>query len=243
MTVRRVDTATSTNTLMRDAADGYGHGDVVVARAQTAGRGQRGNSWESEPGKNLTFSLMIRPSAIRPAEAFVMSMAVSVGIVQALRRLSGLDVLLKWPNDVYVGDFKLAGILIENSFGSGCISHSVVGIGLNVNQKCFLSDAPNPVSLAMLCKHEFDLDEVLAAVVADILAVVDCYDRTDGDFDGLLHRYRSLMWRGEGEWPWLDVIRNEHIRASIASVALTGHLTLATVPPRTYAFKELAAEF
>ncbi len=242
MALVRIDVAASTNTLMREAVALYDHGDVLVARAQTAGRGQRGNSWEAEPGKNLTFSLMLRPRAIRPADAFVLSMAVSVGIVKALRRLTGLEVKLKWPNDVYVGDLKLAGILIENAFGSSGISHSVVGIGLNVNQERFVSDAPNPVSMAMLSGREFDREEVLAAVVADIMASVDHYDRPEADYQELLRRYRCLMWRGEGEWAWHDVVRDEHIHTAIASVALTGHITLATTPPRTYAFKELAAD-
>lgn len=241
MAIVRIDSTRSTNSAMQENAQAYGHGDVLVCREQTAGRGQRGNSWEAEPGKNLTFSLMLCPRAIPPSRAFVVSMAVSVGIVRALRHLTGLPVLLKWPNDIYVGDSKLAGILIENSFSGTEIASSVVGVGLNVNQNIFTSDAPNPVSLCQLCGRDFDLFPLLEEITAAAVEETDRYDKADSDYSPLLADYTSLLWRGRGEWPWLDVATGQQFRAAIESVALNGHITMATCPPRTYAFKEMAA--
>lgn len=241
MKIERLPQAESTNTLMRDNAARYAHGDVLIVDKQTAGRGQRGNSWEAEPGKNLTFSLMLRPGNVPPAQAYSLSMAVSLGVVDALRKLTALPVMIKWPNDIYVGNRKLAGILIENSFGADAINNCVVGMGININQTRFMSDAPNPVSLAMLCDRDFDLDLVLKTVVESVLAEVEVIDVEDFDAVALTHRYRHYLWRGTGVWPWRDMVRGEDIDAAIASVAPSGHLTLATNPPRTYAFKELAA--
>ncbi len=241
MRVTWLDTATSTNTLMAAESTLYGHGHVLAARSQTAGRGQRGNTWEAAPGLNLTFSLMLRPTVIRPADAFAVSMLVSIGIVRALGSILGSEPELKWPNDVYVGDRKLAGILIENSFSGSGINHSIVGIGLNVNQLKFVSDAPNPVSMARLSGHTFELDEVLRIVVSEILEVFGNYE-TSPDIDSLTHAYNSRLWRRKGVWPWYDCIAGEPLRAAISHVSSTGHLTLATNPPRTYAFKEVRAE-
>ena len=241
MRVENLDTAPSTNTWMTARADAYGHGDVVAAREQTAGRGQRGNTWEAEPGRNLTFSLMLRPAGLRAADAFLLSMAVSVGIVRGLSELMPeVDVEVKWPNDIYVGDLKLAGILIENSFEGSTVGRSVVGIGLNVNQSRFVSDAPNPVSMLGVTGREYNLDDVLRTVVARIVGEVDSFMAAP-DAGALLRRYHSMLWRRLGEHRWRDNLRGEDITAAIASVAPTGHLTLATTPPRTYAFKEVAA--
>jgi len=240
MAVKWLDNAPSTNTLMVHDAAAYAHGDVLAVREQSAGRGQRGNSWEAEPGKNLTFSLMLRPCALRAADAYHLSMAVSVGMVKALRHILNLEVLLKWPNDIYVDDKKLAGILIENSFAGDRVGHAVVGIGLNVNQTVFRSDAPNPVSMALLTGHEYELEVVLDEVVKEIVAEFDAY-QLNPDVESLTERYSAWLWRREGVWPWYDNVRNETVMAAIESVAPTGHLTLALNPPRTYAFKEVTA--
>jgi len=240
MTIHRFHTLTSTNSQMATIAPSLAHGDIVICHEQTAGRGQRGNSWESEPGRNLTFSLLLRPRRIEAPDAFLMSMAVSIGITEALRKLLCQDVLIKWPNDIYVGDRKLAGILIENSFSGRKIGHAIIGIGLNVNQTVFRSDAPNPVSMAELSGHEYDLDEVLETVTGRIVAEVDAYEsfpRTDL----LVEHYHNLLWRRQGIHRWHDCITDKDITAAIAHVSPTGHLTLATTPPRTYAFKEVAA--
>ncbi len=132
---------------------------VVSTDRQLAGRGQRGNTWHSEPGKNLTFSIAVNPN-IPAGEQFWLNQAVSVAIVLYLSSL-GIEAKVKWPNDIYVGDRKIAGILIENLIRGQLICQTVVGIGLNVNQQSFLIDNARPVSLSQLLDKKFNLKLVL----------------------------------------------------------------------------------
>ncbi len=140
----------STNTWLKEHADEIPVPAVAVTDHQTSGRGQRGNTWEAEPGKNLTFSMLFKPEGVAPSGQFFISEAVCLGIVDTLRRYlpHPETVKVKWPNDVYAGDRKICGILIEHSLESAsAIRHTIAGIGLNVNQKEFHSSAPNPVSM------------------------------------------------------------------------------------------------
>lgn len=237
--IRLFDSLGSTNTAMAADAASLPHGSVYRALSQTAGRGQRGNSWEAAPGLNLTFSMLLRPHSVRPAEAFAVSMLSSLSIADVLQRHLGRQVLIKWPNDIYVGDRKLVGILIENAFSSA-IDHSIIGVGINVNQREFLSDAPNPVSMFQLSNRLFDLDALQLELAQTI---VDDFDRYDAapDILALTARYRSRQWRGSGIHPWRDNLRGEVVEAAIDSIAPDGTLTLDTTPPRSFAFKEVSA--
>ena len=139
---------------------------VVITHNQTGGRGQRGNSWESEPGKNLTFSIILYPHL--PGEkSFLISQMVSQSIKQVLDTYIS-DVIIKYPNDIYYQNKKIAGILIENSMTDGFLSQSIIGIGLNVNQEIFRSDAPNPVSLKQITGLTYDLNILLQQLI-DVL--------------------------------------------------------------------------
>lgn len=237
--IRLFDSLGSTNTAMAADAASLPHGSVYRALSQTAGRGQRGNSWEAAPGLNLTFSMLLRPHSVRPAEAFAVSMLSSLSIADVLQRHLGRQVLIKWPNDIYVGNRKLVGILIENAFSSA-IDHSIIGVGINVNQREFLSDAPNPVSMFQLSNRLFDLDALQLELAQTI---VDDFDRYDAapDILALTARYRSRQWRGSGIHPWRDNLRGEVVEAAIDSIAPDGTLTLGTTPPRSFAFKEVSA--
>lgn len=162
----------STSNYLASIADESPHGFVVEAEAQTAGRGQRGNSWESEPRMNILMSVLLRPEGIAPSEQFLISQAVSVAIVRVLRHYLP-EVRIKWPNDIYVGDRKICGILIENSITATKIIHSIVGIGLNVNQREFHSDAPNPVSMFQLTGRNRCTSLLAREVVREILREVE----------------------------------------------------------------------
>lgn len=151
-------------------ANELSEGTVVLAYEQTAGRGQMKNFWESESGMNLTFSIVLFPEFLEIRKQFMLSKAVTLGIHRALNDKIG-DLRIKWPNDIYAGDRKLGGILIENSIMQGLIKTAVVGIGLNVNQTVFRSNAPNPVSLKILTNQHFDCDTVLD----DVLSGIDEY--------------------------------------------------------------------
>ena len=237
-----IDEAQSTNTLMALQCAGLPHGAVIAARRQTAGRGQRGNSWESEPDSNLTFSMLLRPRVIHAATQFELSMLVSLGVCDALRSACGLDIQVKWPNDIYVGDKKICGILIENSLEGHRIGRSIAGIGINVNQERFLSDAPNPVSLTTLTGRTFDLQSLLSDVSRAIVNRIDDYESSP-DAGRLLSEYRALLWRSDGYYLWHDAARDETFEGRISDVAATGLLTVTTRTgeSRTYAFKEVAA--
>lgn len=239
MIIKRFDSLASTNTAIAGDATTLPHGTVYVATAQTAGRGQRGNSWEAEPGHNLTFSILLQPTIIPPAEAFAVSMLTSLSIASVLSDWLQMDVRIKWPNDIYVGDKKLCGILIENAFTSSGIEHAIIGVGINVNQKQFISDAPNPVSMYQLTGRTFPLDELLNDIVCRILADYEQYAAAP-DIEALTARYRAHQWRGTGIHRWHDHLRHEDIAAAIAAIAPDGTLTLATTPPRSFAFKELS---
>ena len=155
-----IDKTDSTNRWLRE----HGKGEVVVvSEFQTAGKGCGTNSWESERGKNLTFSMLIHPEGILANEQFHITEVVSVAMCETLERYGCKEASIKWPNDIYVGDRKICGILIENRLQGSMIKDCIIGIGLNVNQREFRSDAPNPVSLYQLLGRETDLEELLKA--------------------------------------------------------------------------------
>jgi len=155
-------------------------GSVFLAYEQSNGRGQMYNFWESEPGKNLTFSIVVFPYFLDIRRQFMLSKVVTLGIYMALFKYVD-DLRIKWPNDIYVGNKKLGGILIENSIMNSLIKSSVIGIGINVNQTVFLSNAPNPVSLKTLTNQQYDCELVLSEILSGI------------DF------YYSLLKKGEEE--------------------------------------------
>lgn len=240
-----VRTTQSTNALLATLAPAHNHGFTVVASAQTAGRGQRGNSWESEPNKNLTFSVLLRPQPLAAADQFSLSEAVSLAIVDVLSgilSLYGKRALIKWPNDIYVDDMKICGILIENTLSGTLIDRSIAGIGINVNQTRFISDAPNPTSLSILTGGRiFDLEALLGHIVALILE--NCEDIATAEGRSALHsRYMSLLWRREGYHPYRLPDGSEFL-AAIADIAPSGHLTLSSSDGllSTFAFKEVSA--
>ena len=179
-------------------------GTVFLTYEQLAGRGQMKNVWESESGKNLTFSMVFYPDFLEIRRQFMLSKVVVLGIYKALNKY--VDQLkVKWPNDIYAGNRKLGGILIENSIMSGLIKSSVVGIGLNVNQTIFRSEAPNPVSLQLLTNQHFDCEVVLAEVLSGInsyyeLLLQEEFDRIDRDYVSALYRLNEKhLFRTEGE--------------------------------------------
>jgi len=140
---------------------------AVRTAFQTAGKGQVGNSWEAQRGKNLLFSLLLRPHHIPIHEQFIISQLVSLAIVRVMQQHE-VACSIKWPNDIYVGDKKLGGILIENSLRGTLIDYSIVGIGLNINQKEFKSGAPNPISACNILHKKITLKLLFTKIVAEI---------------------------------------------------------------------------
>ncbi len=240
-TIEWVERCASTNALMHARAAGAPAGLVLVAREQTAGRGQRGNTWEAEPGMNLTFSILLRPSNIPAARQFELSMLVALAVadtieIQLAGCASAAQVRVKWPNDIYVGNSKVCGMLLENSLSGSSIVHSIAGVGLNVNQTRFVSDAPNPVSLAMLTGRHYELEPLMTALAARICAAVDAYPGTSGPAADLLAQYSRRLWHGNGNYRFREP-GGDVFTARITGVGADGLLSLSN--GRSYAFKEI----
>ena len=228
----------STNPWLRE--HGGKDDQLVWTDYQTAGRGCGTNTWESERGKNLLFSLLVHPHELKANEQFRISMAISVAIVKALSsHLSPLTshsspltshptpLSIKWPNDIYWKDSKLGGILIENQLAGAFVRDSIIGVGLNVNQTLFLSDAPNPVSLFQITDHEHDREKLLLSVVEHFSLDVNAEE------------YRSLLYRHQGFHPYRD--KEGDFEAELITVEDDGHLLLRDQQgcQRRYAFKEV----
>jgi len=206
-------------------------GQIVVTDFQTKGKGQRGNTWESETGKNLTFSFFLRPTFLPAEKMFLISKAVSLGLIDYLNSLEK-TFTIKWPNDIYYCDKKVAGILIENQLSGNHIETSIIGIGLNVNQTEFPKQLHNAISLATIFKREFNLSEVLASVYEEI----DTWYRilSDGWDDRIDYMYFSHLFRNEGYHEFILPTRNIH--AKIVSVEPDGKLTLKSPQGEIFRF-------
>ena len=241
MNVLHLDEVDSTNAYIMREAPGLEAPVMVTAYRQTAGQGQRGNSWESAPGENLTFSILYRPQSFAPAAQFSISEAVALAVRDFLA-LHGVEAEVKWPNDIYVGDRKICGILIRHSVTESEISHTVIGVGINVNQTEFLSDAPNPVSMRQLTEDSYDLPALYAEVGACIERRLE--NISDESYREQLHdEFLWHLWRGDGQLhPFIDAVSGERFEAAIADVGRQGmlELRLPDGSHRTYAFKEVA---
>lgn len=239
----QLDSTGSTNSYLASLVNAP-HGTVVSTREQTAGRGQRGNSWEASAGLNVTMSILLRPEGLEARRQFLISQAVSMATVELLDSLlPSATVSVKWPNDIYVGDRKICGILIENDLNGRLIGRSIAGIGLNVNQPKFLSSAPNPVSLFQLTGHTFDVDRLTAELATRIVDRLDSALSSPDEATLLATHYFNRLWRASGWWPFRDNLRGLDMTARISDVAPDGLITLIdrdNLTPRTYAFKEIS---
>ena len=208
---------------------------VVLTRKQTQGRGQIGNRWESEPGKNISMTVVFRPKALAAGEQFAISMVIALGTCEFISCYAE-ECSVKWPNDIYVEDKKISGILIEHSIMGAYVGGSLCGIGVNVNQECFVSDAPNPVSLFQLTGVELPLEKALE----ELLECIGKRYEQVYDYAALDRDFLQVMYRRSGEFDWED----EHgsFRASIAGVNEYGQLILKDSEgmERVYGFKEVA---
>jgi BirA family biotin operon repressor/biotin-[acetyl-CoA-carboxylase] ligase len=143
-------------------------GTVIIAESQEHGRGQYGNSWVSEPGKNLTFSIILIPKFLRANEQFLLSQAVSLAIVECLKKHVSLPVTIKWPNDILIEKKKVCGILIESNIVKDHLNESIVGIGLNVNQHNFPDNVLHATSLINISQQVIDLEKLLFQILSSI---------------------------------------------------------------------------
>ena len=212
---------TSTNIYIKGVALETDEMVVVSTDWQTAGRGQGVNRWESERGKNLLFSLMVRPSFVDVQQQFALSMAGALAIKDVLDRFTP-DIRIKWPNDIYWRDRKISGTLIETSLAHGEISRFVYGIGLNVNQVQFVSDAPNPVSLAQITGKHVALMPLLDNIVEAFIAQWNLLKA--GNTHLVATRYNAALYRAMGFHRYSD--KQGAFDAELVGVETDGLITL-----------------
>lgn len=196
----------------------------LYAGYQTAGRGQTGNGWESEPDKNLICSILLPNKNL-----YFLNIAVSVAII----RLIGEPFTIKWPNDIYYRDKKLAGILLENAIVGSIVKYSIAGVGLNVNQTKFTSDAPNPVSLKQITGKTYDIDQLMKDLFEAVKAVLNEPE------ERIWSEYKDHLYRREGWYAYED--HNGRFEARIIDVLPTGEIVLQDKQgnERIYHFKQI----
>lgn len=187
----------STDSTNEEAARQISHLDnlsVVSASSQTYGRGQRGNTWISKPGENLTFSIVLK-YPLEAYDQFAISEAAALSVIDLLSGY-GIEAKVKWPNDIYAGNKKICGILIENSIRENSISHSIAGIGLNVNQRSFDPSIPNPTSVSLETgRNGYDLRKMLNEFMDIFSVYCSRYLHNNGGLGRLRKMYLSQMWR------------------------------------------------
>lgn len=227
----------STNRFLRELKDEQEDEMVVaVADFQTAGKGQGSHTWESEAGKNLLFSIKVNPRWVPVRQQFLLSMAGAIAIKEALETYVD-GITLKWPNDVYWNDKKISGTLIETSIDSKGIKTCIFGIGINVNQEAFHSDAPNPVSLRQILGHEVDKDELLQKVIEGFRRYYELLRRANYmDVSGIYH---LSLYRRKGFHRYEDA--DGDFEGAFVEVEDDGHLILHDKQGviRSYSFGEV----
>jgi len=216
-------------------------GTLVAASYQRAGKGLLRNRWESEPGKNLLFSLILYPGFLPLGRAFLFSQTMALGVRDWVGLYLGDRARIKWPNDIYIDEGKVAGMLIQNSLSGSLIQHSVVGIGINVNQTDFPAGLPNPVSMKAAAGRDFDLEECLSGLCQRL---EHWYLRLkDGNRELIGEEYLRHLY-GLGEWRTFADREGSRFQGRISGVAENGYLLVDTAEGlRSFEAKELRFVF
>ena len=225
----------STNTLLKELIAKGQEPKYIYAGYQTAGRGQTGNSWESEEGKNLLCSILLPPDKNLHFLNIAVGVAIHRVIQSVLCQCNGLYSVLsiKWPNDIYYKDKKVAGILVENAIVGSEVKYSIAGIGLNVNQTEFISNAPNPISLKQITGMEFVVEQLMNQLLEAIHTVLNEPEQAVWSY------YKAHLYRREGLWPYED--KNGCFEAKIQDVLPSGEIVLCDTngQSRKYGFKQV----
>lgn len=230
-------TTTSTNDyLMALAARQPQWEGCAVSDYQTAGKGMGCNTWESEPGKNLLFSILIHPRWMPVASQYLLSMASALAIADTLSQYA-TGITIKWPNDIYWNDLKISGTRIDTNLAGNSIADMVIGTGINVNQREFHGSAPNPVSLWQITGKEHSRQEILQSILAAFER--NCQTLRQGGQATIISRYHQRLYRRTGLHRYRDA--NGEFDASIVEVRPNGILCLQKADGTTaeYMFKEV----
>lgn len=209
---------------------------TVLTDFQTAGKGQRGNSWESDYEKNLLISFVLFPDFLEAKRQFLISQIASLSIKEELDTYTN-GISIKWPNDIYWKEKKICGMLIENDLTGSCISRSIIGIGVNINQEVFRSNAPNPVSLFQITGKKNELLPLLSNIMQRVQTYYQ--ELEAGNAQVIANKYLNALFRKEGMHKYSD--DNGEFFAHIERVEPEGFLILKDEGgnERKYAFKEV----
>ena len=191
---------------------------VVTAESQTKGKGQMGAVWITQEGKNLIMSLFVKETILGIEGVFNLNVAVAVSIIQALETFDIPELSIKWPNDIMSYNFKIGGILIENNLKSDKSVHSVIGLGLNVNQNDF-ENLPKASSLALICKTDFDKEKVLVAIVEKIKQNLSVMH---SDLDTIWSSYTDLLFKRGVPMAFKNNQTNQNFMGIILGVSKQG---------------------
>lgn len=235
-----IDNIDSTNKYVLSLLDKnkrFDEGVVVAANTQYAGKGQDKNSWESEPGKNLTISIILQPKFLPVEKQFMLNKIISLSIYDFIKSFEINDTSIKWPNDIYIGNKKVAGVLINNTIKGNSYDYCVVGTGININQVKFTGEAPNPVSLKQKCHKEFDLDKCLNKLC---LITENWYNKLKNEeIKEINNSYINSLYRYNKYHKY--ILRGKTVIAKITGISEYGKLILQTKNNEIYScdFKEV----
>jgi BirA family transcriptional regulator, biotin operon repressor / biotin---[acetyl-CoA-carboxylase] ligase len=193
-------------------------GCVVITDRQTNGQGQRGNSWEAEPGQNITLSLILKPAFLAAQHQFNLNICISLAVLDLARRFLPPNLKLKWPNDLYYGNKKIGGILIQNSLNGQFIQHSVVGIGLNINQVLF--SAPNARSFAQITGETYHLPTIIQLLLECIEARY--LQLKEGKIANLKFQYLQSLYRYQEQHVYR--VKDQLLKGTIIGIDEIGRL-------------------
>jgi len=243
--IKWIDEIDSTNSAIQRRQEDFDNLSVLSARMQTAGRGQRGNRWETAPGENLTFSLLLLPgkdgvAPVKAARQFIISILSTLAVRDTLSAY-GIEASVKWPNDIYVGDKKICGMLIENSLSGAEVASSIIGIGLNVNQTVFNPALVNPASMASVTGKRYDTEEVLESFAKFFAQRLEEASTSEGRAS-LRKEYVADMYRKDKPYQYTDCIDGEEFTGTIRGIDKNGRL-LVEKPAAgliSYSFKEIS---
>ncbi|RYU94927.1 biotin--[acetyl-CoA-carboxylase] ligase [Emticicia agri] len=213
-------------------------GTIVITSDQTAGRGQRGNNWEALPGQNITMSVILKPDFLTATSQFRLNIAISLGVHEFLSKYVAENLRIKWPNDVYIGNRKMGGILIENTIAGSRLNYSIVGIGLNINQLNFSNDKAISLRLAT-CQDEFDLEKL----IEELCVCLEKYylQLKNGHIDKQKEQYLNMLYRYQETHVFSK--NGSSFLGKIVDIADSGQLMLEVEGGIQYfGFKEVAFE-
>ena len=237
-TVHYLPSCHSTNTIADQLiSKGAEEGTIVITDDQFAGKGQKGNSWESEPGMNLTFSIILYPTWLSPSDQFELNKITTLGITDFISRYMGIDCAIKWPNDILYGSGKISGILINNSIKQSTLIDSVIGIGLNVNQDKF--KVGGGLSLRNITGREYDLQTILDGLLS---AIEKRYtDFENGKKRSISVQYLQRLYGINQSRKFIDVGENREFAGIIRGVDDTGKLIIESGGrSKRFSFKEVS---